>query len=467
MEIQRFNKASSPPLAATSPGGCFTSTSYLSSISDYKRVFSQLDTTSLIPSLNFFLTKPDENNSNAPPPPLPVDKTDLTSLKNKMSVHFSQLESFSFCAAQKNSQPSRTAHRETLSPVTVLNQTMSERVSVKSEHKQRRRVRSNLSASEPNLFTALSEEANACPNRGDRSETQNGIDQRNRLFHTALNEKLAKIRNSRKKRSHKNDDSEENREVRGFKLKDKFKFQFKTNSAFCGVFKQFVTCSGANKNAMLDGTSLSRNSKNSRSKARSKSLSHIIVDDSRLRSRQSVNKSFSRYKNERLILEDLNNERENIVVQKKPTETNLTVPHYDLNAIEPLSQSKALEQEPATPSKIINQENASPINSSKFERFLKLTHMHLRTKSLNYSHRRRHLSDTNLQIAGGKDPRGASRNPFNEQDEKMLREFLSRKRVCSRRNAICSRIDKLEQNKQLLNYMEFLLREDYIKNFLL
>jgi hypothetical protein len=45
--------------------------------------------------------------------------------------------------------------------------------------------------------------------------------------------------------------------------------------------------------------------------------------------------------------------------------------------------------------------------------------------------------------------------------------YLSTLSSKTRRNAICSKIDKNEYNKQLLSFMEYLLREDYIKNFLL
>jgi len=54
-----------------------------------------------------------------------------------------------------------------------------------------------------------------------------------------------------------------------------------------------------------------------------------------------------------------------------------------------------------------------------------------------------------------------------ELNDKTLTFYLSSDKGCSRRNAICSRIDKFYFNRQLVNYMEHLLREDYIKNFLI
>lgn len=72
--------------------------------------------------------------------------------------------------------------------------------------------------------------------------------------------------------------------------------------------------------------------------------------------------------------------------------------------------------------------------------------------------RKRHLSDTVLFS-----------RPLNfEYDvvDKTMRMFLACERS-GRRMAICSKIDKIAYNRQLINYMEYLLREDYIRNFLL
>ena len=54
-----------------------------------------------------------------------------------------------------------------------------------------------------------------------------------------------------------------------------------------------------------------------------------------------------------------------------------------------------------------------------------------------------------------------------EPQDNTLITFLNNRNISSRRCAICSRLDKLNCKKQLSNYMEYLLREDYIKNFLL
>lgn len=76
-----------------------------------------------------------------------------------------------------------------------------------------------------------------------------------------------------------------------------------------------------------------------------------------------------------------------------------------------------------------------------------------------YNNKKRHLSDTAI-FSGPKYPRE------NEPFDKNLRLFMMSDR-CGRRSAICSRIDKIYYNRQLVNFMEYLLREDYIKNFLL
>ncbi|CAF0905608.1 unnamed protein product [Brachionus calyciflorus] len=60
---------------------------------------------------------------------------------------------------------------------------------------------------------------------------------------------------------------------------------------------------------------------------------------------------------------------------------------------------------------------------------------------------------------------------FNEKKaeitDRILHKFLESNRLSCRRYAVCSRIDKLYHKKQLINYMEYLLREDYIQNFLM
>jgi hypothetical protein len=76
---------------------------------------------------------------------------------------------------------------------------------------------------------------------------------------------------------------------------------------------------------------------------------------------------------------------------------------------------------------------------------------------------RRHLSDTAIS---GVDLRTYEEKK-NELNDKVLNAFLNSKRCSHRRNAICSRIDKYYLNRQLISFMEYLLREDYIKNFLL
>jgi hypothetical protein len=76
-----------------------------------------------------------------------------------------------------------------------------------------------------------------------------------------------------------------------------------------------------------------------------------------------------------------------------------------------------------------------------------------------FNNKKRHLSDTAI-FSGSKYPRE------NEPFDKNLRLFMMSDRS-GRRSAICSRIDKIYYNRQLVNFMEYLLREDYIKNFLL
>jgi hypothetical protein len=54
-----------------------------------------------------------------------------------------------------------------------------------------------------------------------------------------------------------------------------------------------------------------------------------------------------------------------------------------------------------------------------------------------------------------------------ELNDIVLNLFINSEKCAHRRNAVCTKIDKLYYDRQLVNYMEYLLREDYIKNFLL
>ena len=51
--------------------------------------------------------------------------------------------------------------------------------------------------------------------------------------------------------------------------------------------------------------------------------------------------------------------------------------------------------------------------------------------------------------------------------DKTLVKFLSSKSVSRRRQATCSKIDKLENQRQLVNFMENRLRGEFVTNFLL
>ena len=77
------------------------------------------------------------------------------------------------------------------------------------------------------------------------------------------------------------------------------------------------------------------------------------------------------------------------------------------------------------------------------------------------SERKRHMSDTALVSS-----RASCWTAAYETNDKQLKMFFLCERS-GRRPAICSRIDKFYHNRQLVNYMEYLLREDYIRNFLL
>lgn len=77
------------------------------------------------------------------------------------------------------------------------------------------------------------------------------------------------------------------------------------------------------------------------------------------------------------------------------------------------------------------------------------------------SERKRHMSDTALVSS-----RASCWTAAYESNDKQLKMFFLCERS-GRRPAICSRIDKFYHNRQLVNYMEYLLREDYIRNFLL
>ena len=88
--------------------------------------------------------------------------------------------------------------------------------------------------------------------------------------------------------------------------------------------------------------------------------------------------------------------------------------------------------------------------------------------SASYDISRRNLSDSNLRISQ-RDLSEEIRKykQQSEHDENILQSFLAKRHCAERRNAICPKIDKLYYNKHLTSYMESLLREDYIKNFLL
>jgi hypothetical protein len=58
-------------------------------------------------------------------------------------------------------------------------------------------------------------------------------------------------------------------------------------------------------------------------------------------------------------------------------------------------------------------------------------------------------------------------NNNQRSNDSVFELFLAARSCAQRRNAICAKIDKLYSNRQLLDYMEFLLREDYIQSFLI
>jgi hypothetical protein len=451
MEMQRFEVA---PSGLTTTTGYFTSTSYLNSITDYKRVFSRLDTTSLIPSLNYFLIK--LNNQNDA---LNVDTNELLC---RINAHLFQLESFNF-KSKANSSSQFLLKNEPSPELQIHSSDTFQIKDLKSSQKSL-----FLSVSVPNLTSPVEHMVKiSSKSRYEILNKKNA--QQQQKFHFALNQRLSKIyKNQKKHRASNNVDNSVNNEdasqAHEYKLSDKFKI--KSNNTFWNILKQFITCQGdflvSKSNMVANSTEKQFNLV---TKPRSKSVGQLLYTETgRKRSRQSLKKSFSKYENDNNFLKKANRKSEDKILQintdihyDKMVE--IDVPAGDAHTITNLDQLK-IDHEPSA---------NLQTTVSKFERFLKLTHINLRTRSLNYESKRRHLSDTNLRIGESEaetNNKGA-RSVGNEHDEKILQVFLSKKRYSARRNAICSRIDKLYHNKQLVNYMEFLLREDYIKNFLL
>lgn len=88
-------------------------------------------------------------------------------------------------------------------------------------------------------------------------------------------------------------------------------------------------------------------------------------------------------------------------------------------------------------------------------------------KGINYgSKRKKNSSSSCLSIFERIDLRDYV-DKKSEINDNVLHRFLESERSHSRRSAICARIDKLYRNKELINFMEYLLREDYIQNFLM
>ncbi|RNA43211.1 hypothetical protein BpHYR1_018667 [Brachionus plicatilis] len=87
-------------------------------------------------------------------------------------------------------------------------------------------------------------------------------------------------------------------------------------------------------------------------------------------------------------------------------------------------------------------------------------------RSANYDSKRKKNSSSCLSINDKIDLRDYV-DKKSEINDNVLHRFLENKRAHARRFAICARIDKLDHNKELINFMEYLLREDYIQNFLM
>ena len=84
-----------------------------------------------------------------------------------------------------------------------------------------------------------------------------------------------------------------------------------------------------------------------------------------------------------------------------------------------------------------------------------------------FSNSRRSTSSTSARfITNSIDLRSYSEKK-SELNDIVLNLFINSDKCAHRRNAVCTKIDKLYYDRQLVNYMEYLLREDYIKNFLL
>jgi len=95
----------------------------------------------------------------------------------------------------------------------------------------------------------------------------------------------------------------------------------------------------------------------------------------------------------------------------------------------------------------------------------------IRSRSSSASKKSRNKSENNNEHNNDEfdkiDLRDFDEEKKKELNDERLNSFLKSKITSSRRNAISSRIDKLYHGAELVTYMENLLREEYIQNFLL
>ena len=238
----------------------FLSTPYLSSIAEYKRLFSSLDTTSLIPSLNYFVNKVHDKNNHI---------KDMSDILDKMNVHLFQLESYNFYPSDKIIKVDEVCERKLIKSL-ILN----------SSHEYSHLK--GISSSVPNLLKPdkLSDKkssksklkitySTSSSNNCDDSYNSKNL---KKLVHIQSHLQSINVQ-TRYSKNHQS-------QVREFKLSDKFKFQFRTNNSFWNLVKQFVICNSryhVDKVITSQKTSIVNNPMSSLAKERSKSLDCLIT----------------------------------------------------------------------------------------------------------------------------------------------------------------------------------------------
>jgi hypothetical protein len=255
--------------------------------------------------------------------------------------------------------------------------------------------------------------------------------------------------------------------IRELKLTDKLKFQFKTNNKFWYLVKQVFLCKSQFKVNRFKSNILSRdninnsskqlNSSSSLSKKLSKSLDCLLVRNNLY----SINAETS------------NNFHEtNTKVNREPTTSALMQKLlnngkpsiYPVNDLEKIEQISTNEKAAKFSALALSSSSSSDYKRQLSKFWKKTDYKYIRYISeSNLTH-----SENSNKIEDKKPNRKSLKaQKLAEADDRALKNFLSKKQYSQRRNAICTKIDKLYHNKHLVNYMEHILREDYIRNFLI